>query len=414
MVLLSDMVRYAKLSYMYNTRKAGQPLSRYRSQKGTLIKRSDAVYIRFYRDGENGQRSKVTERLCDLDTSTAKREQLAASHMSGVNGERLAFLHVGKAEAPITVGGFWSATYLPWAKANLSVATAKVYESNWRMYVRPELENQVINTFTTVDACELLDYLATLKNTDGGTRLNKNTLSHVKSLCSGIFATAVRKGIIKINPWREAKVSVKERKVKPRVKYTPLETVAILHALEEPDAKLFFAMCAVMGMRPSEVAGASWENVNWLTNVYHVCQAAPYGILGDTKTENSKREIVITETVLSPLTAWYEACKKPSTGLLFTNNKGGPVNHNAWVKYNIDPYAKKACARWCGLYAGRHGAATAMLNLTGDIRASYQLLGNTYDVVQGTYVEPDTSAGVIGQNKYEEALKAASEKHLKQ
>src|SRR5208283_602993 len=103
----------------------------------------------------------------------------------------------------------------------------------------------------------------------------------VKSLCRGIFVTAVRKGIIKVNPWREAKESVKVRPEKTRIAYTPEETKTIYRALTEPDAKLFFALVAVMGMRPSEVAACRWENLKG--NVYHVREAAPYGVMGDTK-----------------------------------------------------------------------------------------------------------------------------------
>jgi hypothetical protein len=70
---------------------------------------------------------------------------------------------------------------------------------------KPELETTPIDTFTTVDACELLDRKVMVK------KINENTLSHVKSLCRGIFSTAVRKGVIAVNPWREAKESVKVR-----------------------------------------------------------------------------------------------------------------------------------------------------------------------------------------------------------
>jgi hypothetical protein len=83
------------------------------------------------------------------------------------------------------------------------------------------------------------------------------------------------------------------------------------------------------------------------------------------------------------------------------------VDHRDFDKYHIRPLAKKACARYCGLYSGRHGAATALLNLTGDVRATYQTLRNTLAVVMSTYVEPDVSAGDAGMSKYADALKAA-------
>jgi integrase len=354
-----------------------KPKQRFREQTGTIVKLSDGFYIRFYRDGGGGARTKVTERLCDLDTSAAKVKLLAASHMSAVNNARHTSL---KSETPapvLTVGAFFKETYLPWVQQHKRASTADHYESDWKMYVKPELETTPLNTFTTVQACKLLDRMVTVKN------LNKSTLAHVKSLCSGIFSKACRtEGTgVTVNPWREAKADVKVRKAKPRVKYTPQETMTILNALTRADAKLFFALCAIMGLRPSETAAVKWENVT--DGVLKIIEAAPYGVLGDTKTERSKRTLKLIEPMPSLIAAWHEACGKPSCGLMFTNGKGGPVDSNSFAKYRIAPQAKKACARWCGLYSGRHGAANTLLYLTGDPRASYQVLGNTLEVVIG-------------------------------
>jgi integrase len=378
---------------------------RFRSQRGTVVERSDGFYIRFYRDGENKERTKVTEFL------TKKTEQyhsvncvamklLRNSHMSTINNARHTALQAATPSPVLTVGAFWQSTYLPWVQANKRFSTARGYETVWKLYVEPELKTTPIDTYTTVDACELLDRMATVK------KLNENTLAHVKSLCRGIFATACRKGIIKINPWREAKESVKVRPAKTRIAYTPEETATVMNALDKPDAKLFFALVAVMGMRPSEVAAVKWENVDLKTGLLKVREAAPYGVLGDTKTERSQRDLVVIEPVLSFLKAWHLTMQEPASGLLFSDSDGAPVNHNSFSKYRIAPQAKKACARWCGLYSGRHGAATSLYNLTGDIRAAYQILGNSLEVVMSTYVKPDQSAGTAGMSKYEAALKS--------
>jgi integrase len=376
---------------------------RFRRQHGTVVERTDGFYIRFYRDEEAG-RTKVTEFLTKKtaqyhSVNCVAVKLLRDSYMSAINNARHTELQAATPLPVLTVGAFWQSTYLPWVQANKRFSTARGYETVWKLYVKPELETTPIDTYTTVDACELLDRMATVK------KLNENSLAHVKSLCRGIFATACRKGILKVNPWREAKESVKVRAAKTRIAYTPEETTAIMNALDKPDAKLFFTLVAVMGMRPSEVAGAKWENIDIEASKLKVREAAPYGVLGDTKTERSIRELDIIEPVVSFLKAWYEVCGKPSAGLLFTNGDGGPVNHNSFAKYRIAPQAKKACARWCGLYSGRHGAATSLYNLTGDIRAAYQILGNSLEVVMSTYVKPDRCAGTAGMSKYEDALK---------
>lgn len=380
------------------------PIRRFRKQTGSIVKRTDGFYIRFYRDGENGERTKVTEWLCDLGVvDPQKRELLAQSHLSALNNLHHAALR-SEAPAPaLTVGAFWDTTYLPWVKANKRFSTVRGYEYDWRLYVRSELAHKQIDTYTTVDACELLDHLASVK------KLNKKSLAHVKSLCSGIFTIAVRKGIIKFNPWREAKESVKVRPSKPRIKYTPEETITIFNAIQRTDAKLFFALCAVMGMRPSEAAAVRWENIT--DGVLKVREAAPYGVLGELKTERSKRDLTITEPVTSLLKTYRKSLSNPAEGLLFTTDGGThPINHNSFAKYYITPDARKVCSRWNGCYSGRHGAATALYNLTGDMRAAYQRLGNSFAVVSSVYTEPDVEQGMAGQAKYEQALLKAMKK----
>ncbi len=307
---------------------------RFRRQRGTVVERTDGFYIRYYKDGDGG-RTKVTERLCDLGIAQAKVKLLRDSHMSAVNNTRHTELHSATPAPVLTVGAFWKETYLPWVQANKRFSTARGYQTVWKLYVKPELETTPINTFTTVQACELLDRMVTVK------KLNENTLASVKSLCRGIFTTACRKGIITINPWREAKESVKVRAEKTRIAYTPEETIAILNALDRPDVKLFFALVAVMGMRPSEVAATKWEHMNWETNTYHVCEAAPYGVMGDTKTERSKRALTVVESVLLILKAWHEASGKPSSGLMFTNGNGEPVNTTHSASTTSHPRRKK-------------------------------------------------------------------------
>jgi integrase len=369
---------------------------RFRRQDGTVVEHQDGFYIRYYEDHDGG-RTKVTKFLASLDTAPAKVDLLRASHMSAINNAHHTTLQSVAPTPVLTVGAFFDTVYLPWAQANKRFSTVRGYEYVWKLYVKPELETIPIDSYTTVDACELLDRMATVK------KLNENTLASVKSLCRGIFVTAVRKGIIKVNPWREAKESVKVRPQKTRIAYTPAETTAIMRAVKEPDAKLFFALVAVMGMRPSEVAACKWENLKG--NVYHVREAAPYGVMGDTKTDRSKRDLTMIEPVASFLKTWHKASGKPKAGLMFTNGNGEPVDHNSFSRLHIAPEAKKVCARWCGLYAGRHGAATTLYNLTGDIRAAYQNLGNSLEVVMATYVKPDVSAGKAGMKKYEAALK---------
>lgn len=376
-----------------------QPRKRYREQTGTVVKRSDAYYIRYYKDADGGTRTKVTERLCDLSTNPRLIPSLQRSFISSINIERHNTLQsvIETPTAPLTIGTFWTETYQPWVKANKRFSTLRGYEYDWKLYVKDQISHKTLSEFTTVHACDLLDHCASVK------KLSRRSLAHVKSLCSGIFSHAVRKGHIQFNPWREAKESVRVIESEPRIEYTPEETINILNAIPETRAKLFFGLVAVMGMRPSEAAALRWSNLG--DGVLHVREAAPYGVPGELKTKRSKRDLIITEPVTSLLKQYHT-----KTDLLFTHDGVTPINHNTFAKTYITPFAKKVCSRWNGCYSGRHGAATTLYNLTGDVRAAYQVLGNSLAVVQKEYIKPSVEQGQAGQLAMEKAFKRVARK----
>jgi integrase len=388
--------------------KANRTRRRYREQTGSVVERSDGFYIRYYRDSD-GVRIRITERLCDLRVvDPQKRKLLAKSHMSAINNLHHAALR-SEAPAPVlTVGAFWDTIYQPWVEKNKRPSTLRCYEYVWKLYVKSELATKPIDSYHTIDASQFLTGLTT--------RLNGKSLSHVRALMSSLFAHAVNtkgtngRALIDHNPIRDVKILANVRESKERVAYTPQETIAIINAIERTEAKLFFALCAVLGMRPSEAAAVKWENIS--KKVLMVREAAPYGILGPFKTEKSKRDLTITEPVTSLLATYRKSLSNPTQGLLFEDG-GHPINHNGFAKYYIKPFAEKVCKRWNGCYSGRHGAATTLYNQEGDVRAAYQVLGNSLEVVMKTYVKPDVEQGRTGQVKYEQALLKAMKKAKK-
>jgi len=374
---------------------------RFRCQEGLVAEHRDGFYLRYYTDDQEGRRVRVTEKLCDRDTKhhsvdCAAVDLLRASRMAEINA-------IGHAEriAPVgeqTVGEFWTRTYLPWAKANLRWSSWHGSELRWKQYLEKHIESRSLKKYKTVDGSRFLTSLTP--------RLNRNSLGHVRSLASGIFTLALNYGLIERNPWHDVKVLAKVRPPKPKVAYTDEETKAILAAVKRTDAKLFFSLCAVLGLRPSEAAAVKWEDFS--TDKIQISRAAPYGHAGETKTEQSKRALDLIEPVKSLVAKWREESGKPRTGWLFKRPGGEPVNHNAFARRYIGPLAKKVCPRWCGCYSGRHGAATELYNSTGDVRAANQVLGNSLQVVMANYIKPDAAQGRAGLKLREAALNTAT------
>jgi integrase len=328
---------------------------RFRKQTGHIVERSNAFFVRFYRYAADGSKVKVTEKLCDRSADHYSADCHAVKvlcdlHMARVNAERHKQMAVAVPLPPapgLTIGGFWQATYMPWMEANLRNSTQRCYKYLWSLYLRDELETKTLADFSTIDAVEILERFASMTLKDGTTKgLGENTLAQIRSLMSGIFTRAANtkgpngKGLITHNPIRESDPAVKVRRAKPRNKYTLKEIVAVLKALSEPDAKLFFAFCSVLAMRPSEVAGLQWENIDITGGSLKVLECAPYGHYdpNQLKTDNSRRDLVFSDDLRSFIRAWHEKAGKPSTGFVFpTVMLGVKCEHSA---YSPAPYLR--------------------------------------------------------------------------
>lgn len=122
--------------------KPAGPRKRFRRQTGSVVKRTDGFYIRYYKDGDGGDRTKVTERLCDLTVlDPKKRELLAQSQLSTINNLRHAELRSRAPTPALTIDVFSRDTYLPWVKTNKRFPTVRGYKYDWKLYVKEHLGN---------------------------------------------------------------------------------------------------------------------------------------------------------------------------------------------------------------------------------------------------------------------------------
>jgi integrase len=239
-------------------------------------------------------------------------------------------------------------------------------------------------------------YLESLTKT-----LGRNSLQHVRSLASGIFTRAVNLGLIDVNPWSAVRLQ-ESRAPEPTVAYTLDQTVAILKALStRVDAALVFSLAAFLGMRPSEIAGLRWEDVN--DEEIYIRQAVVRGIAGDTKTPQSQRTLPLIDPVRSLMGAYREQCAGISTGWLFTGRTGQPVKMESFIKHKIMPAVRKAGLPWYGLYAARRACATNLVALTGNVNAAHMVLGNSLAVAMKAYIKPSAEAGLAGLKLLEAA-----------
>jgi integrase len=348
-------------------------LTNMRTQTGNVILRSKVWYVRFYnRDGK-----RVTQQLEHPDGGPLKKEGVYKSVarvqdivndvMRDVNSDN----GVESATVDVTVGEFWEATYLPWAEANLRASTVAGYKKTWGLYLKDQLSRWKLREYKTPHGSQLLSGLTEKR------KLGAATLSHTRSLASGIFSHALNLGRIEANPWHDVVNLARVKKSKPTKQYTLEEAENTITALvSRVDAQGVFALAYFLGLRPSEIAGLQWSDVDFDGGFIHIRRAAVKGVVGETKTPESVASLPLIAPVRIPLELWRAKCspRSAASGWIFCNQRKGPLNVESFCRNIIIPLCKKANVEWKSLYSARRGCGQHLTALTGNLLAARAIL----------------------------------------
>jgi len=380
----------------------GGHMSRY--QSGYVYEASGVFFVRYYKaytDLPPDERAKVAERceakdkplpdrvlvshrLCVKDDKHHSRtckavKQLAADHMKTVNAQ----------SAPVnylTVAEFWDKTYLPFVIENKKPSTVHGYKQIWNQHLSGHFGKTALKDYKTPTGSV---YLTTLAKT-----LGKHTVQHIRSLASGMFTHAVNVGVIESNPWHDVKILGKTIEPGETAHYTLEEAENIISALvEHVDAQLIVTLAFFLGLRPGEIQGLRWEDIDTMPDAdgvrwIHIRRAVARNVIGETKTKASVASLPLIAPVLVPLALWHQKKGKPTDGWVFPNSKGKPVDLRTVIARKIVPTLEENQIEWKTLYAGRRGAATILTELTGDALAAKELLRHkTIAVTQAKYVK---------------------------
>lgn len=126
------------------------------------------------------------------------------------------------------------------------------------------------------------------------------------------------------------------------------------------DYKPYYTVRFFTGMRTSEIDGLTWDCVDFDRREIRVRQALVNGVLGDTKTIGSNREIMMSQLVYDALLLQKEHSFGKSD-FVFCNSQGNPLEYR-----NVNRRIWKPTLELLGLkhrraYQTRHTAATLWL-----------------------------------------------------
>jgi integrase len=399
---------------------------RVREQVGVEVLYADGFYVRYFVDDADGRRVRVRHKLGGLDMDKMARVRAQRAFMEEVNRANRRGIAVATGAADpadvLTIGQFYDSFYKPNIDEGRA-STAGSYDKIWREKCCEKLGSRRIREFGTSD---VLDFLEPLYK-----RLNRNSLSNVKSMMSGLFTYAVKLEKISVNPWRGDAVALDKKKLRypaTRPVYSVEERDVVLAAIKQNggvhnlEARVWFALLSVTGLRPSEVAATRWDNIDMNAKPYplmRVTEAAVYGVVERCKTEKSRRTLVVVEPLLSLLRE-YNHLRSSLGGYLFQNrrNESGVYDSTQYARRYIRPclqtlidgkWVNRPGVEWKKSYAGRHAAATNVYRSTRNIFIVAKMLGNSPATATATYVRAsmdETHRAMIEQAEIESARKA--------
>ena len=329
-------------------------------QRGTIYEASGSFFVRYF----DGEKKRVSHKLCDRDAvhhSTTCPAVLALRDEHMVTTRR----PKPKPTSDHFITDYWEQVYLPTVKRGLKPSSVAGYVDIWERHLKNHFAKRTFEGYEPVHGNKLLNELVA----QGYAR---SSVAHVRSLASGIFTHAINDGVLQNNPWRNVKTKIKPRKPKETADYTLSELMDIVNnKLTRIDAQLIVCLAGLMGLRPSEIAGLCWEDVNLTAGKLRLHQAYVRGNLGTTKTEIDVK-LPMLKMVMGLFKNWHEQCGKPDGGWVFGNTFGDPINLRDYVVGVLRPAIGKK--QWKGLYAFRRGAGTILTELTGNPIAAQQML----------------------------------------
>ena len=390
-----------------------------RIQEGYVYEASKTFYVRYYtgRTVTNKKGVQVpeqkSERLCEKSDKYYSRKAksvqlLVRDFMNKVNQEQCSQRAVNHA-VDMSIAAFWEQRYLPYNEEILPItglprkklSTMRGYKQIWNQHLKAHFGTMTLQEYEPRMGTRFLDGLT-------GTQ-NKNTLRHIKALGCSIFKRAVHEERIKTNPWHDVQMPCDAVDGDRTLHYTIEETENIISALvDHVECQLIVALACFQALRPGEIEGLRWEDFD--TKLIHIRRSVVRGKAGTPKTEESIASIPLLDAVRVPLELWRQKSGNKTEGWLFPTEADTPTAMNNFVNRIIKPTlkAKKIVWKKGGLYCGRRGACTAVIEATGGNYAVAQALlrhkrmTTTLDIYKKS-ITPD--AFEAGMKQFQKSLK---------
>ena len=336
-----------------------------RHQSGYVYEASNAFHVRYYTTEIVDGKSKRVQRskwLCTKDrntghgSKTAKAVQmLAADHMRTINAPSRVITG-----DDCKIVDFYTNRYLPRIQTRLKPSTLRGYKQVWEQHLKGHFAGLTLQGYESKLGQRFLQSLTDTQN--------RTTLKHIKAVAGAIFKRAKLDEIIPSNPWRDVEIPEDAKEPANTPHYTMEQAEDMITALvEHVDGQLVIALAFFLGLGPAEISGLQWGDIDNESISIRRNKVTNCGV-GSPKTPSRIASVPLIGQVRIPLLLWRAKSQDVSDGAWVI-----PDLHNLTERV-IKPCVRKSGCKWHGLYAGRRGACTAVIEATNGNYAVAQAL----------------------------------------
>ena len=214
-------------------------------------------------------------------------------------------------DSRMTLGEWLDRWLAEYKDGTIRPGTLEGYRNYIENYIKPQLGGKQVSLITTQDVQRMYRRLKSggrvREDAEGSKRLSDSTVRHIHTMLHGAMKAAVQAHIIPKNPTENTTVPKSNYKLMQVLNEQELDT--FLQAVQKDDIwRDFFYTELMTGLRRGEICALMWRDFDakaGTLGISRTLHSKGQGIyaLGDTKTSQGNRTIILPESVAALLRA---------------------------------------------------------------------------------------------------------------
>jgi integrase len=269
-------------------------------------------------------------------------------------------------------------------------STQEGYKNYLEIHILPKWGK---HSLSAVKSVEVEAWLRTLK-TARSKPASPGTKTKIRNLMSAMFSHAIRYEWAARNPITAVRTSSKRLRT-PDI-LSPEEFQGLIRELPER-ARVIVLLAGTTGLRRGELIGLRWGDIDFHTAQADVTRSVWRNVVGDTKTEVSRRPVPLHIIVIEALKDWRKESLYSSDGdFVFPSiekNGARPISPETILRRQIRPALKKlGITKLVGFHTFRHTLGTLLRQRGIDIKIAQELLRHANPRITMTIYQQAVSA----------------------